>query len=1114
MQSEFEPMLETAREAELHVYTKPMYCALLCRKSLEELVRWIYDNDKDITLPYDTTLNSLMHDPSFKAVVPQPLWNNINVLRKIGNNAVHTSEKTDSKKSLAALKYLFDFSLWTVRMYSRSLTPLITFDESLLPKAARDDKTKKELVQLSMQFEQSQQQLQRANEELLRNQHKLKELEERLDVVHQAKQAHKNIPVSLSISEKETRLLYIDVLLREAGWDPESENVAEFEVYGMPNSQGIGYADYVLWGDDGKPLAVVEAKKTMIDPHKGQHQAELYANCLEKQFGQRPIIFYTNGFDTHIWDDSFYPPRRVYGFYTKPELELLINRRATRKSLTSQPINKEIAGRYYQETAIKRVCETLEKKQMGALLVMATGSGKTRTAAAIVDLLTKANWAKKILFLADRNALVTQAKNAFNQYLPNLTAIDLTKEEEDTSSRIVFSTYPTMMNRIDTAKVDGHRYYGVGHFDVVIIDEAHRSVYQKYKAIFEYFDAILIGLTATPKADADKDTYELFGLEPHNPTFAYELEEAVKDKYLVPPKAYPLPLKFPRQGIKYSELSEEEKAEFEEEFRDNYGYVPEEVSSSAVNTWLFNKDTVNKVLDILMEHGLMVEGGDKIGKSIIFAKNHTHAAFIRECFNERYPQSAGKALRIIDNYEKYAQNLLNQFSDPAKDPQIAVSVDMLDTGIDIPEIVNLVLFKPVRSKAKFWQMIGRGTRLCKDIFGVGFDKENFMVFDVCGNLEFFSAEMEETKGKSIGSLSQQIFKAKLHIATMTLTKYQGLEELQSTLLDELHGIVSQMTPEDDFRVKMEYRHVEKYRHRIQWNGLPQLSILEIEKHLSHLYLDEESDESARRFDLLMLNLQVKMLESLPGQQYYQKKVQALSSALLRKTTIPAVKAREVLLEAMAGDEFWQELNPVTLNDHRLALRDLIKFIDKADAPVLYTNFADELIDEIREHDFKFNDSNLEPYRKRIEKFIRDNQGHITIHRIKNNKPITRKELGELEKLILSADGSMDKKKLEETLAGEPLIKFIRRITGLDITAAKEAFSEFLHGMELSADQQTFINRIIDFLSVQGTIDTSMLFGVPFTEINHEGITGVFPMNESTKVIDILQNINANATRVV
>ena len=485
------------------------------------------------------------------------------------------------------------------------------------------------------------------------------------------------VAVPLVVSEAETRKRYIDIALKECGWDNLREgHELEYEVTGMPrstNPSGLGYVDYVLWGDNGLPLAVVEAKKTMADPRKGKHQAELYADCLEAKHGQRPIIFYSNGYETYLWDDQFYPERDVQGFFTKNELQLLIQRRGSRTDLRAFKVNEDIAGRPYQLEAIKCVAENyvatnpageLRGRARQSLLVMATGSGKTRTAAVIVDMLAKCNWAKRVLFLADRNALVTQAKNAFNEYLPNLSAIDLTKEREDHGTRLVFSTYPTIMNRIDGMIEGDQRFYGVGHFDLIIVDEAHRSVYQKYAAIFEYFDAMLVGLTATPTTDIDHNTYGLFGIEDDNPTFAYELDSAVTEGYLVPPKAVSVPLQFMREGIKYDGLSDDEKAEYEEKFGDpTREEAPDEISSSALNSWLFNTDTVDKVLNHLMVNGIKVQGGDKLGKTIVFAKNHSHALFIEQRFNKNYPEYAGKFLRVIDNYESKAQDLLEVFVD-------------------------------------------------------------------------------------------------------------------------------------------------------------------------------------------------------------------------------------------------------------------------------------------------------------------------------------------------------------------------------------------------------------------------------------------------------------------
>jgi type I restriction enzyme, R subunit len=1110
---EFESILTTAVRAEQFVFTDPMYCAILCRKSLEEFVKWLYDNDSDLEIPADTTLNSLMHEQTFKNLVPHNLFRNINLIRKIGNNAAHSNQSTEKRDSLAALKILHDFALWVVRLYSRSQTPIIEFDETVLPTGELIERNRQEMQQLSSHYEQVQQQLIRASEELRRNEQLQQQLQQRLTNVQTIKDQNTAFisDTPTSISEAETRLLYINNLLKEARWDLSVKNAINFKVDGMPSGSSLGYADYVLWGDDGKPLGVVEAKKTMRDAYEGKRQAELYANSLEKMFGQRPIIFYTNGFETNLWDDQFYPPRQVQGFYTKDELQLLIHRRTIRKNLRDIEINKEIVGRYYQEEAIKRVEESLENKGRAALLVMATGSGKTRTAVAITDILTKANWAKRILFLADRNALVTQAKNVFNNLLPNLTGIDLTKESEDTASRLVFSTYPTIMNRIDTTKEEGRRYYGVGHFDLVIIDEAHRSVYMKYRAIFEYFDAIYIGLTATPKADADKDTYELFGLEVHNPTYAYELDMAVRDRFLVPPKAKKVPVKFPRQGVKYDELSEQEKKEYEKEFLENYGQVPEEVSSSAINEWLFNEDTVNKVLDVLMERGQKIEGGDLIGKSIVFAKNHNHAIFIEKCFNKRYPQYHGKMLRVIDNQSYNVQDMIYQFSDPANTEfQIAVSVDMLDTGIDIPEILNLVFFKPVRSKAKFWQMIGRGTRLCPNIFGPGIHKDCFYILDVCGNLEFFSSNIKEIESPLKETLSQQIFKTKLQLALTLEEKASTSEEreLKEQILDELHRIIVNLNNED-FRVRMKLRHVEKYRDRSQWNAISNLDVIEIETHLSQLFTDSGSDESARWFDLLMLKLILASLDNLPRKEYYKQQLIETGRGLMKKMTIPAVKSKEMLIRSVQEDEYWLQASTVLLEQTRKDLRDLVKYIDSTFRPNIYTNFQDE-IGAIEEVEILTQYQDMGSYKRRVEKFIRENQQHITIHRIKNNIPITQQEVNELEKLLLSIDNNGNREQLTKVTNGQPLAGFVRSILGLDINAAKHAFAEFLSKNNLNPTQIQFINTIINYLNVNGVIDKNMLFEKPFTDIDDGGISEVFDTEQTAKVIKIIDSINSSA----
>ncbi len=577
--------------------------------------------------------------------------------------------------------------------------------------------------------------------------------------VAEARKRNESVPDKHDYNEAETRDQWIDLLLHEAGWDLDQPQDTEYEVAGMPSPSGVGFVDYVLWGKNGVPLALVEAKRTRKSPHVGQQQAKLYADCLEAKFGQRPVIFFTNGYEHWMWDDVQYPPRAVSGFYTHDEVELLHQRRGSRKPLADQAIDGGIVERYYQTRAIRKVAERFEKdRQRKALLVMATGSGKTRTVIALCDLLMKAGWVKRVLFLADRVALVKQAANVFKTHLPASSPVNLVSEKSE-SGRVYISTYPTMMRLIDEKREDGTRRFGPGHFDLIVVDEAHRSIYQKYGAIFDYFDSFLVGLTATPKDEVDRNTYRLFALEDGVPTDEYSLEDAIKDKFLVPPRAVSVPLKFQREGIQYNELSDEEKDQWDatewsdEEEED----APASVDAAAINTWLFNKDTVDKVLKHLMERGQTVLNGDRLGKTIIFAKNHAHAEFIVERFDENYPQYAGHFARVIDFTVTYAQSLIDGFSQPEKAPHIAVSVDMLDTGIDVPEIVNLVFFKLVRSKTKFWQMVGRGTRLRPELLGVGQDKKFFYIFDFCQNLEFFSQNPETTDGSLGESLTKKLF---------------------------------------------------------------------------------------------------------------------------------------------------------------------------------------------------------------------------------------------------------------------------------------------------------------------------------------------------------------------
>ncbi len=1138
IQHEFPDLYQDAVEAEALALISPKASSILSRSALEVTVRWLFENDSDLKQPWDNTLNALIHEHSFRQLIDPTMFRELDLIRRIGNSAAHGKQITPHE-SLIALKNLFRIMGFVAVHYAREVPTIPAFDESLIPDGQAVEKSKAELEHLVNELDCKQEESKLKTLELKQQAEQIQILRDTLDKERQIYQQRKTkrkqaaqtqtvIPVL--ISEAQTRRLYIDLALKEAGWDNlRDERELEYEVTGMPHStnpSGIGYADYVLWGDDGLPLAVIEAKKTMVDARKGRHQAELYANCLEQMHGQRPIIFYTNGFESYIWDDRFYTDREVQGFYTKDELQLLINRRQTRQDLRKFKVNTSIVERQYQLEAIQRVSEHfvidsptggVSGKARKSLLVMATGTGKTRVSIAIVDMLTKCNWAKRVLFLADRNALVSQAKNAFAQHLPNLSSIDLTREKEDNGTRLVFSTYPTIMNKIDGVRQKEARFYGVGHFDLVIIDEAHRSVYQKYKAIFDYFDSLLIGLTATPKKDIDHNTYSLFEIEDDNPTAAYELDEAVEEQYLVPPKAISVPLKFQREGIKYSQLSDKEKQEYEEKFGDpTTGEAPDEIGSEALNRWLFNTDTVDKVLDHVMTDGVKVEGGDKLGKTIIFAKNHKHAIFIEERFNKNYPEYNGKFLRVIDNYETKAQDLLETFVDHhvEHDPQIAVSVDMMDTGVDAPRVVNLVFFKLVKSPSKFWQMIGRGTRLCPNLFAPGEDKTHSLIFDYCQNFEFFDANPDGIVASSIKSLTRQIFEGKLEVAMLLRDEKYSSEddsEIQKQFIDELHATVANLD-QDRFVVRKELRYVTEYINRSRWENISRGDWSDINEHLAHLDVPETGDdELARRFDVLMLSFQLALLGGYKSFEKYVLKVSSTARALMKKQNIPAVGAHVKLLIDLQSEVFWKAVNVKRLDDIRRNLRELIKFLDRDQQENVYTHFEDELNkDDIQPRDVIETHVNLQSYRDRVESYIRKHKHHETIKKLRNNIPITGDDLKELEQILFDGDERGTKADFINEYGDQPLGYFIRSLIGLDKKAANEAFASFIQRGNLKADQMTFIKQIIAHLTINGTVGMTLLFEPPFTDIHDMGLMGVFDDADVIKVKKIIEQINQNA----
>lgn len=1108
---------EDALQAEINALTAPRTCAFYARRTLELAVKWLYAHDDDLCMPYQESLGAMLHEQTFKDALPPGLFPQTVMIQKLGNIAVHHNTGINPQDGIHATRCLHSMLSWMNKAYRQNGVQAPAFAIDLLPQpvdASKADQTAEQLTAL-------QGKLAAKDEAYLQSLDKLAATEEEVqllkDEIQRIKAENAKTIADEDYNEKETRDRFIDILLMEAGWDPHGPNVAEYEVAGMPNKAGVGFVDYVLWGDDGLPLAVVEAKRSKVDPKVGQRQAELYADCIETKFGRRPIIFYSSGYKTWLWDDAMYPAREVQGFYTKDELLLMIDRRQTRGDITQTETDKSIIDRYYHEEAVRRIMHNYgEKCSRKSLVVMATGTGKTRLSIAAVDILMRQNWVRRVLFLADRTALLRQAKNNFNKLLPNLSMVNLSEHKENDQSRLVFSTYPTMMNCIDDARQDGQRRFGVGHFDLIIIDEAHRSVYQKFGAIFDYFDAMLLGLTATPKSEVDRNTYNLFELEDHVPTFAYELKDAVNDEYLVPPKAVSVPLKFHREGIKYNQLSKAEQEEYEEHFYDaDADDLPDKIDPGALNTWLFNKDTVNKVLKHLMERGQKVEGGDRLGKTIIFAKNQKHAEFIADQFDLNYPKLAGKFCRVIHNQTKYVDTLIDDFYLPNKAPHIAVSVDMLDTGIDVPEIVNLVFFKMVRSKTKFWQMIGRGTRLCKDLFAPGQAKEFFYVFDYCENFEFFGQNPDGIEAGVQESVKTKTFKRRLSIVenlqSIGLEKVDPkLADLQTLYRDQLHEIVSTMDV-NNFIVRTKRQYVEKYRERSNWEELSRGELMDLLEHVASLPYDDNDEEFARRFDLLVLSLELAILEVDPKLPRYQERIRELGSGLEEKRSVPLVNEHMPLILEIQTDEFWEHVTLPMLENVRQKLRSLTKFIDRSGKrDNVYTNFEDELGEESEAADLVQKDVNLKNYRLKVEKFIRENQTHITIHKLKQNQPIAESDIAALEEILFSESGPGSKDDFVATYGAEqPLGKLVRQIVGLDQNAAKEAFNEFLSSAVYTADQIAFINQIVEHLVHNGLMEPRDLFHSPFTEMHDQGVVGILP-NVAQRVVDVIKKINANA----
>ncbi|MGB4610474.1 MAG: DEAD/DEAH box helicase family protein [Saccharofermentanales bacterium] len=1089
-------------DAENQMLVSTVSTAIMARRALELAVKWMYKYDMELRLPYKDNLSALVNDDTFKRIVDQDIQRSIRYIIKTGNLAAHNSRKIEKSQAVTSLRNLFEFIQWLEYSYNEHSVDR-EFDENLVPSIEKlklrlkPVETEKIVAQVSVEDTPLEIQREEANDQ---TQTALTEIRQKSEQIH-------SLPFTIDpYTEKLTREQFINVDLALAGWTIGQNVEEEVKLEGMPNQQGIGYADYVLFGQDGLPLAVVEAKRTSVSPNEGAHQANLYAELLEKQYKRKPFVFITNGFDMWFTDDI--GKRRVSGFYTQSDLQRLIDRRQLKSPLQNAYINPDIAGRTYQRSAILNTLNAYANYRREVLLVMATGTGKTRTAISIVDILTRANWAKNILFLADRTALVKQAMRAFNTLLPELTQANLTESRREdnnpSTSRMIFSTYPTIMNAIDNIKdqEDSARFFSVGHFDLIIIDEAHRSIYKKYQAIFDYFDSMILGLTATPREDIDRNTYERFNLENGVPTFAYDLEEAIADGYLVDYRTVEALLRIPSDGIKYDDLSEEEKEHFEEEFADE-GIT--EVAPTAISQWVFNNDTIDKVIHHFMEHGLRDSSGNEIGKTIVFAANQNHANIIKERFDKLYPEKGSQYTQVITHNVNYAQDLIDRFSVKDKLPQVAISVNMLDTGIDIPEIVNLVFFKKVRSKTMFWQMIGRGTRLCPDLFGPGLDKENFYIFDYGGNFEYFRVQTKPDTDRIPKSLTERLFRIKAElIYELQDLKYQQPEyqKFREYLINELIEKINQLD-EYNFRVRQHLEFVVKFKKTESWTNITVLNISDLDEHIGPLLYASEEPEIVQRFDLYMQVIQLSVLLGTIDNRML-KNVAGLAKELAKKGNLPQVQAQAETIRQVQTEEFWNNAGVIDLEKVRLALRDLMQLIDPERRKIFYVDFDDQFTKlKIDEDSNIYTYIDLSNYNDKVESYIREQSSNPILCKIYNNEKISQQDLQDLEKVIFKDLGS--KEDYKKYYGDKPITILIREINGLDKAAVEKAFAEFMHKYNLNRNQTEFLRVLMQYLEKNGHMDLAQFQKEPFSSIG--SISQIFS-EDRKQVLDLVAIVKA------
>ncbi len=1133
---QFRSLYEACRNAEALALPMPGLSCGSSRSALEFVVNLLFRSITDGTEPSRTLFESMSDDRFVNYIGDETILTAMHIVRKNGNLGAH-GELVSPQTACATLEQLhyvigeLFMNLQLIEDYPEFASPLSAAQQarsanesSALQKPAvvstdSGNQPNKAIPTVSAPPEPVQEAA--SPESCIPSEEVIAEFGKTLRQTH--------FSTSRKRDEKENKKLFVLASLREAGWPialKSDQSYPETACIGMTLEDGSSI-DFILYGRDGKPLAVVDYSNAVENPIAGRRHASHVADLLERKFGYRPTAYYASGYRIFCMDPLGYSPRRVFGFHSLEELELLKQRAGSRGDISNPVINDDITNRDYQKGAIRGICNALLAKRRRSVIVMATGTGKTRVSISLVDVLTKANWVKNVLFLADRTSLVRQAHKNFNKLLPNIpTAIFAgSSTDRDKNARIIFATYQTMIRLVN----GDTREFGIGRFDLIIVDEAHRSIFGKYPLLFEYFDSLMVGLTATPRCDETKSTYAVFDSPNGEPDYAYELEQAINDGYLVGFHVIDNTTEAMRLGISYDDLTEEEKASVENAFKlesDEPAGATSPTGSLAharikVSPNVINRGTIDVMLDELMKNGVKVDAGDKLGKTIVFASSHAEAEVIVEEFRKLYPGLGSDFCKLIDSRVDDALAIIDNLGERDRLPQIAVSVNMLDTGVDIPDAVNLVFFRHVYSKIQFLQMVGRGTRLSPDLFGPGSDKKGFLIFDWFDNFRYFNTSSTwstvQGSGKSHAATSSQGVKMnqlKLSILQQLQKKVDKTpfeQRYEKDLYDYFVVSIAGLN-NDALEVNRSIAYVNKYRKEGMLDNLKDKEVEELNDVVIPLIAIESCPPKVRSFDNLVLTVESAYLQYVADEKdpaTIRNGFKSVASLFTERMTelqklkaIPEVLKKEKLIASMMdGSYLFDDFSFERAEYVRKELRDLMKYIP--DSREYYiVDLPDTLIDGGEQAGLY----RSKPYAEKAEEYLQGDE--VSLAKLHTLESLTDEEKQQLKEIFTAQLGSPADFASWSGKAWDghmDALAFLRKQVGISDDAVVAKLGAVLNDSELTDAQKSYLQQIVDYAQVNGDITFKTLRNEsPFRSF---GVTELFGIEKVGHVKEVVNGLH-------